>query len=393
VRSGSELTSDRVGELQPSTVVTVHALVYFPDGSIRARIDHGWITSVTKDGRDNLALVASEWAVVSERGLIVRAESELTSDKLGELPPGTVVTVHSLVYFQDGSIRARVDAGWITAVTKDAKDNLVPKAMAPVPPEQRRKPPVPERMSQEEHAAAKRLHAQPPPPPPSNLAIELLPSVTVKAAAKLKAARKALLSSGMGVELKGAIGERVTTWTLSNSGLPCDGLTPNQGELMELGKMIGLRVVEVTPYPGGARVALVEEEISPADFDSESGGKLANLGSSFKAVCLEMSEKLEQHHQKAAKLFLDTAGGYFGVSTLWLAQTSSSRLKIGEHWSRAQQRASQKRGGHSDVFPDRTPAVGSPCGSHTNGSEKFPSSVARRAAARVGAEAGGECSA
>ena len=66
----------------------------------------------------------SEWRVATSRAAVVRAGSELTSQKVGDLLPGSVVEVHEFVTLPDGSRRARTDAGWITAVTRDGRDIL-----------------------------------------------------------------------------------------------------------------------------------------------------------------------------------------------------------------------------------------------------------------------------
>ena len=165
----------------------------------------------------------------------------MASDRVGELPLGAVVRVLETVELVDGSTRARIDAGWLTAITKEGKDSLASldvSTVPPVPPAERqpeggntilgntiptcagceapepsRKAPLPARPSKEGRIASRNtstLVAPAPLPPPTNLAIELLPRETLRAAARLKMARKALLSSGMGVELRGTMSERVT---------------------------------------------------------------------------------------------------------------------------------------------------------------------------------------
>ena len=178
---------------------------------------------------------------------------------------------------------------------------------------------------------------------------------------------------------------------MTNSGLPTDGLTPNQGELLGLARLIGMRMPEATPFPGGARITLVEEEIRLSEFD-ETRGRLANLGSSFKAVCTEMAASLESHHQRSARLFLDTVGGYYGASTLRLQQ-SSSRTVIGEHKGSKQPRPSSPGRSHREIFPDRTPAVHAVPAPPLAGSGPPPASAP--AAAPVGSESDllSECSA
>lgn len=420
-RAGSDLMSTKVAGLPPGSVVTVHEFVNLADGTRRARTDAGWITAVSKDGEEILLLVAAEVRVATSKSAIVRAGSELSSERVGDLPPGAVVIVHEIATLPEGHIRARCDLGWITAVTKDGKAQLASlQPAAPSPREESstvggesnlhadqlrlRKPLLPSRPSREDQVLLRSNPTHEPLAKPTNLAIELLPVVTMKAALKLRAARKAMLTSGMGVELRGNMTDRVVTWTMSNKGLPSDGLTPNQGELLELAQCIGLRLAEVMSFPGGARITLHEEEIRLDRLDA-TGGRLRNLGSSFRAVCEEMGATLDKHHQRAARLFLDTVGGYFGMSTLALTKASVS-MKLGDHCSRKVPQPTSAGRAHDETFPDRTPMLPptprTPRTPHTpraapestrraaDGSF-FPSWLARQAAACAGKSFENEC--
>lgn len=65
------------------------------------------------------------------KGLALRAEADLTSDKAGELPSGSTVHVVETRPTADGAIRMAVVPegttaviGWLTGITKDGKKNL-----------------------------------------------------------------------------------------------------------------------------------------------------------------------------------------------------------------------------------------------------------------------------
>ena len=79
--------------------------------------------------RSKLAPGTSEWTVTSAKPAVVRAGCELSSARWGEVLPGNVVVVHEFVDLPDATRRARTDAGWLTAVSKDGHLKL-----APVPP-------------------------------------------------------------------------------------------------------------------------------------------------------------------------------------------------------------------------------------------------------------------
>ena len=77
VRQGSNLSSMRLGDLAPGSVVKVHEFVDMPDGARRARTDAGWVTAA-KDGHDNLVAVTSETAAGSEAPASTPAEEPTT---------------------------------------------------------------------------------------------------------------------------------------------------------------------------------------------------------------------------------------------------------------------------------------------------------------------------
>lgn len=151
--AGSELTSMHVGALAPGSSVEVHEFVDLPDGTQRARIDMGWLTAKTANGKllisqDQTQVHAatlsmehaatpsrhepfewnvrmgSEWLVASKGSLIVRAGFEVSSEYKGELVQGTLVQMLGAVELLDGTRRARVTEGWLTWVTKEGKQNL-----------------------------------------------------------------------------------------------------------------------------------------------------------------------------------------------------------------------------------------------------------------------------
>ena len=139
VREGFELNSDKVGELPTGTRVTVLEVRAQPDGAMRACIalegstaPHGWLTSVTKDGTENIHAVklpVSE--VTAAKPPLVRAAFETSSDKVGELAAGTRIHVLEVRDQPDGSKRAAIALegtqrlyGWLTSVTKDKVENL-----------------------------------------------------------------------------------------------------------------------------------------------------------------------------------------------------------------------------------------------------------------------------
>ena len=104
---------------------------------------HGWITSITSSGVQNLKTLSRPLVEVSAvKALQARAEFELTSAKAGEIAPGASVYLLSVrqtadlawrVGFasegeEEGGIKA-----WVTAITKDGLENFkvsVPAAAA-----------------------------------------------------------------------------------------------------------------------------------------------------------------------------------------------------------------------------------------------------------------------
>ena len=75
VRTGVDLSSERVGDVAPGSVVTVVEYASLADGSRRARIESGWLTSVTKDGRANLEPPSSRAAIAAKREIVVKRVS------------------------------------------------------------------------------------------------------------------------------------------------------------------------------------------------------------------------------------------------------------------------------------------------------------------------------
>ena len=183
VRAGAELTSDKVGELPIGARFHVIETRDMPDGAKRACIaleggqePYGWLTSVSKDGAENLREVASAPAgssgagsskrgagapapssssadaallrfpaeIVAVKPPLVRAGAALTSDKVGELPTGARIFVIENRDMPDGAKRACVvlegqqqPYGWLTATTKDGVVNLrllVHEVVAAKPP-------------------------------------------------------------------------------------------------------------------------------------------------------------------------------------------------------------------------------------------------------------------
>ena len=95
---------------------------------------HGWITSITSSGVQNLKTLSRPLVEVSAvKALQARAEFELTSAKAGEIAPGASVYLLSVrqtadlawrVGFasegeEEGGIKA-----WVTAITKDGLENF-----------------------------------------------------------------------------------------------------------------------------------------------------------------------------------------------------------------------------------------------------------------------------
>ena len=77
---------------------------------------------------DDLSL----WTAICPRPLIVRAESQLTSDQVGELCPGTQVRVVEMVHTPNGTLRVRVRRvsdlriiGWVTHYNESGILNLM----------------------------------------------------------------------------------------------------------------------------------------------------------------------------------------------------------------------------------------------------------------------------
>lgn len=163
VRAGFELNSDKVAGVDLTKGTRVHVLETrtMPDGAHRACIapegseaPHGWVTSVTKDGIENIREVQASGGssgsskevastsafggrlpiparIVALKPPLVRAAAETTSEKKGELPCGSSVIFLEMRAQPDGSKRACIALegadqphGWLTAVTKDGVENL-----------------------------------------------------------------------------------------------------------------------------------------------------------------------------------------------------------------------------------------------------------------------------
>ena len=144
VRAGVELNSDKVGELAPGSSVLIVEERENPDGSKRACLSllgqlelHGWITSLTGSGAQNLkAMGRGLVEVTATKPLQARAEFELTSGKAGELPAAAMVHLLDVRRTADGAWRVAYAMegeevggakGWVTAVTKDGVVNMRPK--------------------------------------------------------------------------------------------------------------------------------------------------------------------------------------------------------------------------------------------------------------------------
>jgi hypothetical protein len=138
-RAEFDLRSSRVGELPPGTKVHVLETRPLPDGGKRVRlalqgqdVPYGWVTAVTKSGQENLQPHLFE--VVAAKPLLVRADFETKSGKLGEIAPGTLVFVLETRDTPDGSRRMRFafaaptggmqEGGWVTSLTKDGTENV-----------------------------------------------------------------------------------------------------------------------------------------------------------------------------------------------------------------------------------------------------------------------------
>ena len=104
-----------------------------------------------------------------------------------------------------------------------------------------------------------------------------------------------MLSTGLGFEFRNLLSYTPTCWTLTNRGMANDGLTPNEGDVRSLASLIGLRLLEVNTYPGGAKVLVEQKRLyPPAGFELKA---LLNAYANFDA-------QLEALAAKQAKLFL-----------------------------------------------------------------------------------------
>ena len=137
-RGDFDLQSGRVGELNPGTKVHVLETRPLPDGGKRVRLSlegqvspFGWVTAVTKSGQENLQPHLFE--VVATRPLLVRADFDTKSRKLGEICHGTLLFVLEARETADGAQRVRFafpgdggmsEGGWVTCVTKDGTTNI-----------------------------------------------------------------------------------------------------------------------------------------------------------------------------------------------------------------------------------------------------------------------------
>ena len=63
-----------------------------------------------------------EWAQVVTAGpLVLRAEADIESPMVGELPPGSLVEIKETAVLNDGTHRVRTDKGWCTDISKAGK--------------------------------------------------------------------------------------------------------------------------------------------------------------------------------------------------------------------------------------------------------------------------------
>ena len=71
----------------------------------------------------------SKWVLVGEKAAVLRAEADTHSMKIGELVLGSEVEIIELVRLRDGTKRALIDRGWLTA-EKDGVVSLEPAELA-----------------------------------------------------------------------------------------------------------------------------------------------------------------------------------------------------------------------------------------------------------------------
>jgi hypothetical protein len=86
-------------------------------------------TSSVFDGvvsRSVLADGGSRWKVATTKPLIVREGPKLDSVRKPDLTPGTEVVIFETAQLDDGTRRVRSDDGWLTAVSREGKQNLRP---------------------------------------------------------------------------------------------------------------------------------------------------------------------------------------------------------------------------------------------------------------------------
>ena len=147
IRAESELNSTKTGELARDSRVHIHERREMSDGTVRVKVGNaadrsptsagpsrGWVTAVTKAGVNNLHTPI--WEVVSPKAIVIRAEFETRSERVGMLEPRTRVHVLQSRTGIDGTptagtTRAQLalegqtaSYGWVTSHTKDGLKNL-----------------------------------------------------------------------------------------------------------------------------------------------------------------------------------------------------------------------------------------------------------------------------
>jgi hypothetical protein len=140
LRTEFELTSDKAGEVGGGTVVYVLEQRQTADGATRMSVcpegqsaSIGWLTGVTKDGKQNLQeLGRPVCEVIASKPLAARATFELTSGKAGEVACKALIHVLEARETSDGAHRVAYalagegtsPKGWVTAITKDGSENV-----------------------------------------------------------------------------------------------------------------------------------------------------------------------------------------------------------------------------------------------------------------------------